>query len=76
MPLFAARSRLISDSAVNDVDRGPDTLAPFAAHDAHSRGRRFPEPAPEYRSEFQRDRDRIIHSNAFQATGLQDARSS
>jgi dGTPase len=50
---------------VNDVDRGPDTLAPFAAHDAHSRGRRYPEAAPQYRSEFQRDRDRIIHSNAF-----------
>jgi len=50
---------------VNDVDRGPDSLAPFAAHDALSRGRRHPEPPPEYRTEFQRDRDRIIHSNAF-----------
>ncbi|MBV8784124.1 MAG: deoxyguanosinetriphosphate triphosphohydrolase [Gammaproteobacteria bacterium] len=40
-------------------------LAPYAAHDASSRGRRYPEPAPELRSEFQRDRDRIIHSNAF-----------
>ena len=40
-------------------------LAPWAAHDAHSRGRRHPEPPPEYRGEFQRDRDRIIHSNAF-----------
>src|SRR5450631_811010 len=40
-------------------------LAPYAAHDLQSRGRRFPEPPPEYRSEFQRDRDRIIHSNAF-----------
>jgi dGTPase len=50
---------------VNDVDAGPDTLAPFAAHDALSRGRRHPEPPPEFRSEFQRDRDRIIHSNAF-----------
>jgi dGTPase len=50
---------------VNDVDRGPDSLAPFAAHDALSRGRRHPEPPPEFRSEFQRDRDRIIHSNAF-----------
>ncbi|HEY6451776.1 MAG TPA: deoxyguanosinetriphosphate triphosphohydrolase [Steroidobacteraceae bacterium] len=40
-------------------------LAPYAAHDEHSRGRRHPEPPPEYRSEFQRDRDRIIHSNAF-----------
>src|SRR3954464_477005 len=41
------------------------TLAPFAAFDEQSRGRRHPEPAPRFRSEFQRDRDRIIHSNAF-----------
>ena len=41
------------------------TLAPYAAHDAQTRGRRFPEPPPEYRGEFQRDRDRIIHCNAF-----------
>src|ERR1022692_2799786 len=40
-------------------------LAPYAAHDTHSRGRRYAEPPPEYRSEFQRDRDRIIHCNAF-----------
>jgi len=40
-------------------------LAAYAAHDARSRGRRYPEPAPQYRSEFQRDRDRIIHSSAF-----------
>jgi dGTPase len=40
-------------------------LAPYAANDAQSRGRRYPEPKPEFRSEFQRDRDRIIHSNAF-----------
>jgi dGTPase len=40
-------------------------LAPYAAHDARSRGRRYPEPKPEFRDEFQRDRDRIIHSNAF-----------
>jgi len=40
-------------------------LAPYAAHDQQSRGRRYPEPPPEGRSEFQRDRDRIIHSNAF-----------
>jgi dGTPase len=42
-----------------------EQLAVYAAHDAHSRGRRYPEPAPQYRSEFQRDRDRIIHSSAF-----------
>ena len=40
-------------------------LAPFASDAAHSRGRRFPEPDSETRSPFQRDRDRIIHSEAF-----------
>src|SRR5512147_2779681 len=40
-------------------------LAAFAAQDATSRGRQYPEPAPANRSEFQRDRDRIIHSTAF-----------
>jgi dGTPase len=40
-------------------------LAPYAAFDERSRGRRFPETPPRFRSEFQRDRDRIIHSNAF-----------
>jgi dGTPase len=40
-------------------------LASYAAIDEQSRGRRFPEPPPRYRTEFQRDRDRIIHSNAF-----------
>jgi dGTPase len=41
------------------------SLAPYAAIDERSRGRRFHEPPPRFRSEFQRDRDRIIHSNAF-----------
>ncbi len=36
-----------------------------AADPARSRGRRLPEPAAPTRSEFQRDRDRIIHSTAF-----------
>ncbi|MDP9008272.1 MAG: deoxyguanosinetriphosphate triphosphohydrolase [Pseudomonadota bacterium] len=40
-------------------------LAAYAAHPEHSRGRRYPEPAPEYRSQYQRDRDRIVHSTAF-----------
>ncbi len=40
-------------------------LAPYAAHSAASRGRRFPETPPASRTEFQRDRDRIIHSSAF-----------
>jgi len=40
-------------------------LAPYAAHASRSRGRRHSEPAPRNRSEYQRDRDRIIHSTAF-----------
>ncbi len=40
-------------------------LAPYAASPATSRGRKFKEPSPTYRSEFQRDRDRIIHSTGF-----------
>ena len=40
-------------------------LASYAAIDEKSRGRRYAEPPPRFRSEFQRDRDRIIHSNAF-----------
>lgn len=40
-------------------------LAPYAARATASRGRHFPEPAPASRTEFQRDRDRIIHSTAF-----------
>jgi dGTPase len=40
-------------------------LAPYAARDELSRGRRHAEPGPAYRSEYQRDRDRIVHSTAF-----------
>jgi dGTPase len=40
-------------------------LAMYAAHEAQSRGRRYPEPPPRLRTEFQRDRDRIVHSNGF-----------
>ena len=32
---------------------------------ARSRGRRYPEPQHPYRNDFQRDRDRIVHSRAF-----------
>jgi len=47
------------------MSRQLETLAPYASTEATSRGRRFPEPPPEHRGEYQRDRDRIIHSNAF-----------
>jgi dGTPase len=40
-------------------------LAPYAQRASASRGRRFPEPPPRHRTEYQRDRDRIVHSTAF-----------
>lgn len=40
-------------------------MNPYAADPARSRGRRHDEPAPTGRTEFQRDRDRILHSGAF-----------
>ncbi len=39
--------------------------ASYAATVETSRGRQYPEPAPAYRTEYQRDRDRIIHSTGF-----------
>src|SRR3954467_10147974 len=41
------------------------TLAPFAQKSGDSRGRKYPEPSHAYRTEFQRDPARIIHSRAF-----------
>lgn len=40
-------------------------LAGYAVHVEESRGRRYPEPPHPYRDDFQRDRDRVIHSRAF-----------
>ena len=40
-------------------------LAPYAARTDNSAGRQTPEASPQTRSEFQRDRDRIIHCAAF-----------
>lgn len=40
-------------------------LKPYACDPARSRGRRYAEAATPYRSEYQRDRDRIVHSSAF-----------
>ena len=54
-PLLAARAEGV----------GGNFLAVYAASDCNTRGRKHPESAPQYRSEFQRDRDRIIHCGAF-----------
>ena len=40
-------------------------LAPGAQFSGDSRGREHPEPPPEWRTHYQRDRDRVIHSRAF-----------
>jgi dGTPase len=40
-------------------------LSPWACDPAQTRGRRYTEPAAPTRNEFQRDRDRIVHSTAF-----------
>jgi dGTPase len=42
-----------------------DSLQSYAVTEAVSRGRVFPEPPHPYRCDFERDRDRIIHSSAF-----------
>lgn len=49
------------------VEHSPSSfsLHPYAVTPLNSLGRRYPESAPFARSEFQRDRDRIIHSTAF-----------
>src|SRR5216683_8071725 len=41
------------------------SLAPYAQFSADTRGRKYPEAPPNWRTEYQRDRDRVIHSRAF-----------
>lgn len=55
--VFKTREQIEADEA--------RVLAPFAQKSGESRGRKFPEPRHSYRTEFQRDRARIIHSRAF-----------
>ena len=44
---------------------GAPGLSSYACHPEHSRGRRYAEPGAPTRNDFQRDRDRVIHSSAF-----------
>ncbi len=41
------------------------TLAPYGVRSKTSKGRLYPDDEPEYRTRFQRDRDRILHTTAF-----------
>jgi dGTPase len=47
------------------LDREEEVLAPYAMRTRQSRGRRHPEPPHPFRTLYQRDRDRIVHSTAF-----------
>src|SRR5262252_9030617 len=47
------------------LDLEDEVLAPYAMHTRQSRGRRHPEPPHPFRTLYQRDRDRIVHSTAF-----------
>jgi dGTPase len=47
------------------LEREDEVLAPYAMHTRQSRGRRHPEPPHPFRTLYQRDRDRIVHSTAF-----------
>ncbi len=41
------------------------TLAPYGMRSRDSKGRAYPDSEPDYRTSFQRDRDRILHTTAF-----------
>ncbi|MBO54035.1 MAG: deoxyguanosinetriphosphate triphosphohydrolase [Dehalococcoidia bacterium] len=47
------------------IEAREQQLSPFACKSLNSKGRVKPEPPPQIRGEYQRDRDRIIHTNAF-----------
>lgn len=57
-------SSLVRDRARYEAEER-ERLAAFATKSADSRGRLVPEASHPYRTEFQRDRDRIVHSRAF-----------
>src|ERR1700733_718354 len=48
-----------------ETQHNPSRSAPWAMNVQNSRGRRYAEPLHPYRSEYVRDRDRIVHARAF-----------
>ena len=64
MRRWTPRSRRTSDERRRHGFRQPGSRRMRRTR-SRSRGRRHAEPPPQHRGEFQRDRDRIIHSNAF-----------
>jgi dGTPase len=61
LPRFAAFFKIREEMEASERT----VLAPFAEKSGDSRGRQYSEPGHVYRTEFQRDRARIIHSRAF-----------
>ncbi|MCL1962177.1 MAG: deoxyguanosinetriphosphate triphosphohydrolase [Desulfovibrionaceae bacterium] len=55
----------MSQGAAPDAAPAQGALACYASHPAHTRGRRYPATPAPTRNDYQRDRDRIVHSSAF-----------
>ncbi len=54
---------MVAREILEEIER--KNLAPYGMKSADSRGREYPEEEPPYRTAFQRDRDRVIHTTAF-----------
>ncbi len=54
---------VISREQMEEFER--QALAPYAVKSADSRGREYPDKRPPYRTAFQRDRERVLHTTAF-----------
>ena len=61
------REKLVSETTIRDlfVEREKTTLSEFAFLTSETKGREHPYTPCSVRTEFQRDRDKIIHSNSF-----------
>ena len=64
---MAERRKQPHDFVRQRLEERERSLAPAAMRSAESRGRLRPETPSDMRTEFQRDRDRIIHANSFRA---------
>ena len=63
---MAARGRSVPEATRSKSGvEAPPPLSALALHSRDSRGRQFHEPPHAYRTDFQRDRDRVVHSTAF-----------
>ncbi|MFP4466344.1 MAG: deoxyguanosinetriphosphate triphosphohydrolase [Candidatus Goldiibacteriota bacterium] len=60
---MASSGKIITRERLEEIEE--KVLAPYAMKSRHTRGRRYEEKEHPYRSVYQRDRDRIIHSTAY-----------